>query len=56
MRYADTRKSPAYAGTLYITTSAILLEPGRRKMVGGQEDMVTDVAPDPLKEREQPVA
>jgi 4-hydroxy 2-oxovalerate aldolase len=33
----------------------ILLELGRRKMVGGQEDMITDVALDLLKEREQPV-
>jgi 4-hydroxy 2-oxovalerate aldolase len=34
---------------------AILLELGRRKMVGGQEDMITDVALDLVKEREQPV-
>jgi 4-hydroxy 2-oxovalerate aldolase len=36
-----------------LDTRTILLELGRRKMVGGQEDMITDVALDLVKEREQ---
>ena len=35
-----------------IDTRAILVELGRRKMVGGQEDMIVDVALDMLKQRE----
>jgi len=34
-----------------LDTRAILVEVGRRKMVGGQEDMIVDVALDLLKER-----
>lgn len=34
-----------------IDTRAILVELGRRKMVGGQEDMIVDVALDMLKQR-----
>ncbi|WP_159980562.1 MULTISPECIES: 4-hydroxy-2-oxovalerate aldolase [unclassified Novosphingobium] len=34
-----------------IDTRAILVELGRRKMVGGQEDMIVDVALDMLKEK-----
>ena len=37
--------------TYGIDTREILLELGRRKMVGGQEDMIVDVALDMLKER-----
>ena len=39
--------------TYGIDTRAILVELGRRKMVGGQEDMIVDVALDMLKAREQ---
>ena len=35
-----------------LDTRAILVELGRRKMVGGQEDMIVDVALDMLKERD----
>lgn len=37
--------------TYGIDTREILLELGRRKMVGGQEDMIVDVALDMLKAR-----
>jgi len=37
--------------TYGIDTRTILVELGRRKMVGGQEDMIVDVALDMLKER-----
>ena len=33
-----------------VDTRAILVELGRRRMVGGQEDMITDVALDLLAE------
>jgi len=36
-----------------VDTREILVELGRRRMVGGQEDMIVDVALDMLKEREQ---
>ncbi|HYG89256.1 MAG TPA: 4-hydroxy-2-oxovalerate aldolase [Azospirillum sp.] len=39
--------------TYGIDTREILVELGRRKMVGGQEDMIIDVALDLIKEREQ---
>jgi len=35
-----------------LDTRAILVELGRRRMVGGQEDMITDVALDLVKQRE----
>ena len=35
-----------------LDTRAILVELGRRKMVGGQEDMIVDVALDMLKQQE----
>ncbi len=38
--------------TYNIDTRDILIELGRRKMVGGQEDMIVDVALDLLKQRE----
>jgi 4-hydroxy 2-oxovalerate aldolase len=36
-----------------LDTRTILIELGRRKMVGGQEDMITDVALDLLKQRDR---
>lgn len=45
MRHAE--KASADYG---IDTPAILAELGRRKMVGGQEDMIIDVALDMLRE------
>src|SRR3546814_9584585 len=36
-----------------LDTRAILVELGRRKMVGGQEDMIVDVALDMLKRSEE---
>jgi 4-hydroxy 2-oxovalerate aldolase len=38
--------------TYGLDTRAILVELGRRKMVGGQEDMIVDVALDMIKERQ----
>ncbi|HBN93028.1 MAG TPA: hypothetical protein DEB28_11660, partial [Hyphomonas sp.] len=35
-----------------IDTREILVELGRRRMVGGQEDMIVDVALDILKEQQ----
>jgi 4-hydroxy 2-oxovalerate aldolase len=40
--------------TYGIDTREILLELGRRKMVGGQEDMIVDVALDMIKARQTP--
>ncbi len=48
LRHAE-RASQTYG----IDTREILVELGRRKMVGGQEDMIVDVALDLLKAREQ---
>jgi 4-hydroxy 2-oxovalerate aldolase len=39
-----------------LDTRTILIELGRRKMVGGQEDMITDVALDLLKQRNRQTA
>ncbi|MDB5840258.1 MAG: 4-hyroxy-2-oxovalerate/4-hydroxy-2-oxopentanoic acid aldolase, partial [Herminiimonas sp.] len=36
-----------------LKTVDILVELGKRRMVGGQEDMIVDVALDILKQREQ---
>lgn len=48
LRHAET------ASKLYgIETREILVELGKRKMVGGQEDMIVDVALDLLKAKEQ---
>jgi len=47
LRHAETASE-----TYGIDTRAILVELGRRKMVGGQEDMIVDVALDMIKERE----
>ena len=37
--------------TYGLDTREILVELGRRRMVGGQEDMIVDVALDMLKQR-----
>ena len=47
LRHAETA-----AATYGLDTRAILVELGRRKMVGGQEDMIVDVALDMLKARQ----
>ena len=49
LRHAETA-SKRYG----IDTREILVELGKRKMVGGQEDMIVDVALDLLKDRQQP--
>ncbi len=47
------RHAEKAAATYGLDTRAILVELGRRKMVGGQEDMIVDVALDMLKARER---
>jgi 4-hydroxy 2-oxovalerate aldolase len=46
------RHAEKAADTYGLDTRAILVELGRRKMVGGQEDMIVDVALDMVKARE----
>jgi 4-hydroxy 2-oxovalerate aldolase len=46
------RHAEKAAADLWLDTRAILVELGRRKMVGGQEDMIVDVALDILKAKE----
>ncbi len=46
------RHAEKAAGDHGLDTRAILIELGRRKMVGGQEDMIVDVALDMVKRRE----
>jgi 4-hydroxy 2-oxovalerate aldolase len=46
------RHAEKAAETYGLDTRTILVELGRRKMVGGQEDMIVDVALDMVKERE----
>lgn len=46
------RHAEAAAAKFGIDTRAILIELGRRKMVGGQEDMIIDVALDLARERQ----
>lgn len=46
------RHAEKAAETYGLDTRAILVELGRRKMVGGQEDMIVDVALDMLKARD----
>ena len=45
------RHAERAAATYGLDTRAILMELGRRRMVGGQEDMIVDVALDLLKAR-----
>ncbi|WP_132921098.1 4-hydroxy-2-oxovalerate aldolase [Sodalis ligni] len=45
------RHAEAAAGKYNLKTADILLELGRRRMVGGQEDMIVDVALDLLKDK-----
>ena len=47
LRHAETASN-----TYGIDTRDILVELGRRRMVGGQEDMIVDVALDLLKDRQ----
>ena len=47
MRHAETASK-----TYGIDTRDILVELGKRRMVGGQEDMIVDVALDLAKERD----
>jgi 4-hydroxy 2-oxovalerate aldolase len=44
------RHAEKAANEFGLDTRAILIELGRRKMVGGQEDMIVDVALDMLKQ------
>jgi 4-hydroxy 2-oxovalerate aldolase len=48
LRHAETA-----AATYGLDVRAILVELGRRRMVGGQEDMIVDVALDMLKQKEK---
>jgi 4-hydroxy 2-oxovalerate aldolase len=50
------RHAEAASGRYGIATVDILVELGRRRMVGGQEDMIVDVALDLLKQRNAPRA
>src|SRR5690606_37629520 len=45
------RHSEAAAAKYHLQTVDILVELGKRRMVGGQEDMIVDVALDILKQR-----
>ena len=50
------RHSEAAAAKYNLSAFDILAELGRRRMVGGQEDMIVDVALDLLKQRDQEVS
>jgi 4-hydroxy 2-oxovalerate aldolase len=46
------RHAESAAATYGLDTRALLVEIGKRRMVGGQEDMIVDVALDMLREME----